>query len=331
MKSIVIYYSQSGNTKKIAQALQKGISRQTGQCDIARLKDIKPEDWTEYDLIGIGTPVWGSEPTPMYVDYIDSLPSTVKDKHAFFYCTHGVLPGRCIIKGVQPLQEKGLTVIGWNDWYCDCTLLPGHAKPWFTDGHPDGIDIAEAESFGTAMAAHSLKISRGITDIIPTLPSPEAVDEFYGYGIGHPSFFTDMEVEKPPAFAPGQFPKVTLKIDAEKCTGCGLCAEACFYNYIDASVTPPVFKNQECCGTGFPIYGTCAFCEGVCPTGAIEYDSAQPLTQGEAVTQGRQLMRNTADFAESRGRFRRLVPEEDMDWDISWEDAKECPRYKEIP
>ena len=54
MKSIVIYYSQTGNTKKIAQAIHTGMSELSEQCDIARLQDIDTEDLTKYDLIGLG-------------------------------------------------------------------------------------------------------------------------------------------------------------------------------------------------------------------------------------------------------------------------------------
>jgi len=317
MKSIVIFYSQSGNTREIARALQKGIILRTGQCDIKRLKETKSEELADYDLIGIGSPVWSSSPTPNVIDFEKSLPATLKSKHFFFYCTHGVLPGQCIIRGVQPLLDQGLTVIGWKDWYGDCPFLPGHAKPWFTEGHPDAIDLAEAESFGSAMVEHSRKISRGATGIIPTLPSPEASDEFYGVGYSVRS--RDMKIEgqpggtRPPS--DGKF-----KINAAKCTGCKRCAKACYYDKIDTSVTPPVFKNQDC--------SECMFCRFVCPTGAIEFNlPASNPNLGRL----RQNTDKALDIAEAKGRFRRLVLEEDMDWDTPWDEILGHPRLKEIP
>ena len=44
MKSIVIYYSQSGNTRKIAKAIHKGMEQRAGHCDIAQVKAVEPSD-----------------------------------------------------------------------------------------------------------------------------------------------------------------------------------------------------------------------------------------------------------------------------------------------
>jgi Fe-S-cluster-containing hydrogenase component 2 len=165
------------------------------------------------------------------------------------------------------------------------------------------------------MVEHSLKISQGATDIIPTLPSPEASDQIYG--LGAPSLF--------PADAM-KHKRGEMRINAEKCTGCGLCAEACFCDNIDASVFPPVFKIQPCpfeSETGPDFY-----CEGVCPTGAIEFDF-QPPDPNAGKT--RNIMHKTLDLAEATGRFRRLVKEEDIGWQTPWEIASGHPRIKEIP
>ena len=57
MKSLIIYYSQTGNTKKVAHAIRRGMSQLVEQCDITKVKEVKPEDVNKYDLIGLGSPV----------------------------------------------------------------------------------------------------------------------------------------------------------------------------------------------------------------------------------------------------------------------------------
>ena len=327
IKSIVLYYSMTGNTKKIAQALQKGITKRTGQCDLVGLKDAKTKklDLANYDLIGIGSPVYGSHVSPHYEDYVTKrLPLNMKGKHAFFYATHGTRPGRCILQGVEPLQKAGLTVIGWKDWFGGCTYLPGHAVPWITDGHPDAIDIAEAEAFGMAMAEHSWKVSRGWTERIPKLPSPETIDEIYS-GSQEEQIVEALSNQETPEFPP-------RKINVEKCIGCGLCAQACYFEVIDASAKPAVVKRKEDC-----VH--CMFCEGVCPVGAVEggpnamaSDIISSTTGGTSDPNRDDGRAIGGDFLEATGRFRRLVRQEDMNWNITYAEAVgKPPRFKEIP
>ena len=357
MKSIVIYYSQTGNTKKIAQALQKGIINQTGQCDLARVKEIKPEELAKYDLIGIGAPTWSSCPSPIVIYFIKSLPATLKGKHFFWYSTHGIYPGRCIIRGVQPLLDQGMTVLGWKDWYGQASL-PGHGKPWYTDGHPDEIDLAEAESFGAAMVIHSKKVSEGQIDVIPTLHSKEASDQVWG--IGHPFLSFGGGGTGRGAATPNQTPAADsnrktekkpypleipasqtyvrqleglpatemsraepgneLKINKDKCIQCKRCVKGCPCNNIDDSVFPYVFKTQDC--------EYCMFCEGICPTGAVEFTFRRLNTSTES---GERPMNKELALAEAVGRFRRLLKEEDVGFNTPWETVTTHPRHKELP
>jgi ferredoxin len=112
-----------------------------------------------------------------------------------------------------------------------------------------------------------------------------------------------------------------LRIDPDKCNGCGLCAEACFCGNIDASVFPPVFRTQDC--------GHDLFCEGICPTGALEFDFRPPdPAMGKRPGGG---MEKALDLAEATGRFRRLTKMEDIGWQTPWEVATERPRHREIP
>ena len=57
MKSILIYYTMTGNTKTIAEAIHKGICKSGVQCDIFRLQEAYTKDLSDYDLIGLGSPI----------------------------------------------------------------------------------------------------------------------------------------------------------------------------------------------------------------------------------------------------------------------------------
>jgi flavodoxin len=90
MKSIVIYFPQTGNTEKVAYAIQAGIKQASGQCDIARIQDANAKGLYEYDLIGIGSAVFGGQLSSLAIFLND--PRFVSGKHAFFFCTHGIAP-----------------------------------------------------------------------------------------------------------------------------------------------------------------------------------------------------------------------------------------------
>ena len=160
MKSIVIYFSQTGNTEKVAKAIQTGIKQIAGYCDIAKIKDINPKELFEYDLIGLGSAVFGGQLGSMAV-FLNKL-RFVGGKHAFLFCTHGSVEhgGDFFPSAYRRAEKSGLVIIGTGDWYGDCYLLH-MPQPYPTAGHPDEIDLKEAENFGREMVKRSWRISAG--------------------------------------------------------------------------------------------------------------------------------------------------------------------------
>ncbi|MDD2688865.1 MAG: flavodoxin domain-containing protein [Candidatus Omnitrophica bacterium] len=57
-KIIVIYYSRSGNTKKMAESILEGINKEGVEAKIKDVEDIKVDELLEYDGIIIGSPTY---------------------------------------------------------------------------------------------------------------------------------------------------------------------------------------------------------------------------------------------------------------------------------
>jgi flavodoxin/NAD-dependent dihydropyrimidine dehydrogenase PreA subunit len=182
VKSIVIYFSQTGNTEKVGKAIASGIEQVTGQCDVSEIRKVSPRALKDYDLIGIGSPVFGQ--CPDNVLEFGRQMKFVGGKHAFTFCTHGTSPKRFYPFLYPVLKGRGLIVLGNADWYGDCFLLH-MPQPYPTVGHPDAVDLAEAEEFGREIALRSMRVSAGETDLVP-LP-PEAPPPMYAPAGGGPA------------------------------------------------------------------------------------------------------------------------------------------------
>ena len=81
-KKLIVYFSESGNTKKLAEMIQAAVGG-----DMADIKAPKP-DFSAYDLIFLGTPNYSAtvaEPMATYIRSIDLTGKTVAP-----FCTHGM-------------------------------------------------------------------------------------------------------------------------------------------------------------------------------------------------------------------------------------------------
>lgn len=108
MKTLVVYYSRSGNTKKIAEEIsnkmkcdieeiidtknRKGLFGWLGSAMSARskklttIKELKNNP-TSYEVVVIGTPIWAGVMAPAVRTYINENKS--KFKNVAFFCTCG--------------------------------------------------------------------------------------------------------------------------------------------------------------------------------------------------------------------------------------------------
>ena len=265
MKGIVVYYSATGNTAKIAKAIHRGM-KAVIECDIAPLKKANLRTIAQYDVIALGAPIWYfREPANVRL-FIYAMPN-LDGKLCIPFCTHGASPTGFFWSMVPMLKKKGLTIIGYGSWYGSVFQVLHAPKPYLTDGHPDEIDLREAEDFGREMAERARRIAAGETDLIPELPR----------GPGADSLWQSHEVFRafPPPPQPGEpmrsrppFRESPAKriVNMEECTypTCTLCVDVCPVNAIDFSKQPVVFR-KSCLN--------CALCDKMCSQSAIEVDA----------------------------------------------------------
>lgn len=57
-KALVIYYSESGNTKKMAEQVVEGIKKEGVEVLLKEVKDTAPEELLKFDAIVIGSPTY---------------------------------------------------------------------------------------------------------------------------------------------------------------------------------------------------------------------------------------------------------------------------------
>jgi len=268
MKSAIVYYSQTGNTRMIARAIRKGISSAAGQCDVFKLKRSETIDLSRYDLIGIGCPVISYREPANVKAFIDDLPYQ-EGKHGFVFTTHATVLGRTLATMSWALHLKGIVIIGSYHCYADA-FVPCMPYPYYTTGHPDQIDLEEAEAFGREMVELSQRIACGQADLIP---EPKMAN----WG------------QKPDR------PRVQMTLNREKChyPQCSLCVDNCPMSGIDLSDDPWIFQRDCIC---------CFFCEQICPYGAIEFDWESRWRELQTRFK---IYRKAAEKAERQGLLRR--------------------------
>jgi flavodoxin len=143
MKSIVIYYSKSGNTQKVAQAVAAGL-----KAEAKRIDEINSSELAKYDLVVFGSPVWGGKPAAPLAEFISLMPR-LDGKKVGVFCTKSLFGDKSTLAAMKlTLEDKGAIHLGGfcaTGW----SRFVGNFGPRiFHRGHPSPSELAKAEEFG---------------------------------------------------------------------------------------------------------------------------------------------------------------------------------------
>jgi hypothetical protein len=134
MQAVIIYWSKTGNTHKVARAIQAGLESAGADVALMRVDEAGEVDWYAYDLVCIGFPSYGwSPPRPMDAYLKDKFRAyreqgrvlvgapQVPGQHALIFCTYsGPHTGKreAVPAGLyagQFLEHLGFAVL--DEWY----------------------------------------------------------------------------------------------------------------------------------------------------------------------------------------------------------------------
>ncbi len=168
---LVTYFSQTGNTEKIARAISEEAFQAKGT-DLKKLEDVSPDDVSGYDFIFIGGPIHASNLSGPVKTFLEDIQSGTGQKIAGFitHCapsyTDQELDGF-----TEPIetacQEKGMEYKGcfncqgalietlYDFIKNELNLSEEEWEEWISqmEGHPNEDDAANAKAFARDVLA----------------------------------------------------------------------------------------------------------------------------------------------------------------------------------
>lgn len=149
MKTLVVYSSQSGNTKKLAKAVHDTLK---GDIEMFPVEDAPAPDG--YDLVAAGFWLQAGKPDPKSGEYLSKLGS---GSRVFLFATHGAKAGSDHVNNALSHAKElvnGADVAG--TFTCQGEVNPKVLEkirqketppPWINDadlavGHPDEADLS---------------------------------------------------------------------------------------------------------------------------------------------------------------------------------------------
>ena len=169
MKVLVAYFSQSGNTQQIAEAICQEAAK-LNEAELTRIEDTRADSLTAYDLVFVGSPIHAGGLAAQAKDLLEALPENPSFGIAAFI-THAsfAYEKEGFEQGVQQLsaitKNKGIAYLGCYD--CQGRLTPAlhdmvkqaqnvSDEEWAKrmaecDEHPNAEDEQSARDFAVEM------------------------------------------------------------------------------------------------------------------------------------------------------------------------------------
>ncbi|HTX44293.1 MAG TPA: EFR1 family ferrodoxin [Methanocella sp.] len=276
VKSCTLYFSQTGNTEKVAYTIAGRLQEEGFENVTLQLEDAGdfPEAYADADVLGLGFPTFFGYPPPHVMRFIETLDG--KGKSAFVFTTYGgCTAGDSLYDAASALKGRGYRILGGLkvegfDNYPQSIWLK------INEGRPNEIDLARSEEFA-ALVVKAYQGKRGL--------GPERLassNRFFVKKRNAPRRRTVAAMRK----------KVEGKVvfNKELCLFCETCKKSCPTKSISSGEMHPEFSWK--CIDGMRCYQ----CVRVCPGKALLYEQPVPDTVYK------KYLKSIADSPEEKGK-----------------------------
>jgi len=174
MKVLVAYYSETGNTKKLAMAIYEEASKEH-EAYLRKIEDVSADTLNNYDLVFLGSACHSMDLAAPAKRILDGIPHSPKFKLAGFF-THATSSegfnrwaSKCILSFQEASKEKK---IGFEGYY-NCQGVPSppiqefikrevitsaaEYEEYFEEvrKHPSLEDLQKAKEFARKILSHA--------------------------------------------------------------------------------------------------------------------------------------------------------------------------------
>lgn len=140
-KIYVVYWSQTGNTEAMAEAVARGIRSEGKESAVVEVGSISPEELKEEAVFALGCPAMGAEvlEESEMEPFVETLETFVKGKTVGLFGSYGWGNGEWMRDWEARMQQAGANVIGGEGVICQET--------------PDQEALEKCEELGKNLAA----------------------------------------------------------------------------------------------------------------------------------------------------------------------------------
>ncbi|OUN25551.1 flavodoxin [Pseudoflavonifractor sp. An85] len=141
-KVAVIYWSQTGNTQQMAQAIADGVTQAGAECDLMEVSAVTPQQALEYEKLALGCPAMGAEvlEESEFEPFFTQLEGQLGGRKVALFGSYGWGDGQWMRDWVERTQNAGANLVEEEG------LMVNEA--------PDADDLEACKKLGAALATY---------------------------------------------------------------------------------------------------------------------------------------------------------------------------------